>query len=91
MSIYLVNAEERTRKFPRTFKRPHRKKTKNLKILDRVKVCSEGEHFWVLILEILADGSFKGTIDNDLITNKLRYGQIIFLKKEHIFDIEKNG
>jgi hypothetical protein len=54
---------------------------------DAVKVSCAGENFWVVVTEVLADGTYRGTVANDLGRVKdhgLDYGDEVQFSIEHI-------
>lgn len=65
-----VNAQEIAAQHPDTFKVPTAIELAKLKKGSYVKICAEGERFWVKVERIL-DDKIEGIIDNDLVhTNR---------------------
>lgn len=85
----LVNAFLMSIQNPESFDVPSKEDLSNLKINDLVKICCEGERFWVLITQI-NENELIAVVDNDLVnisSHGLRYGDIISLRPENIYSI----
>ena len=54
-----------------------------------VKIRRHGERFWCIIKSIKGD-NITAIVDNNLITKKLKYGDIVRFKKSDILDIYKD-
>ena len=61
-----ANAQELAEQYPDTFKVPTATELATLRKGLYVKICAEGERFWVKIERIL-DDKIEGVIDNDLV------------------------
>ena len=91
----LENGEELNREFSETFFIPTRQEREHLlpgeivKLMFRISFDNEQqvERMWVIIQERTADG-YIGLLDNDpYCTEKLRAGEIVKFKPEHIIQI----
>lgn len=74
---------------PDTFDAPCKEGLDAIKEGDSVKVCNEGERFWVTVTKI-EDQKITGTVDNDLVRSEmhgLNYGDEISFEKRHIYSI----
>lgn len=85
--VGFVNAQEMAKKHPDTFEVPSLEELNNIKKGDTVKVCENGERFWVNITHIEGD-SIKGIVDNNLVCyHSFNFRDTIDFKKENIYSI----
>lgn len=86
-NLEFVNAQAMHALYSSTFDAPSKTSLKALKAGDQVKVCVNGERFWVVVTEV-TDGIVKGIIDNDLVLQDvLKYKDIIEFPTDCIYDI----
>jgi hypothetical protein len=87
-----VDAQEMRILHPDTFYAPTLEDLQELKDGDWVKVCTEDERFWCIVVEIKGD-QLACVIDNDLVYSHrhgLYYGNIITVRKNNVYDIIKS-
>lgn len=87
--LQFVDAQEMSKKHPDTFEAPSIEELNDLAPDVNVKVCVEGERFWVLITEVNGD-KITGTVDNDLQrthVHGLSLGDTINFEKKHVYGI----
>lgn len=92
------DAQMMAKLYPDTFEAPSIKELNNLKVGDYVKVCidipdrkedePESERFWCDIKKIDGD-KIIGSVGNDLIYLKLKYGKEIEFLKRNVYSIIK--
>lgn len=83
-----VNAYVMSLKYPQSFEAPTKEELDNLKIGDTVKVCRNGERYWVTITNIEGD-TIYADLDNFLIFPDDESENPVF-KKHNIFQIYDN-
>lgn len=67
------------------------KEVEELREGDFVKLCDNGERFWVEIMRI-GVYHFFGRVDNELLNeHSFQFNSLIVFKKEHVYDIVKAG
>ena len=81
-----VNAQQMARENPETFEAPSKTELDNIKPGQPVKVSLNKERFWVLVTKVDGD-NITGTIDNNLLRNNLKYGDIVTFTKDNVFAI----
>jgi len=75
---------------PKTFELPDNFALINIVPGSLVKVCAEGERFWVKILTTDGGRNFTGRVDNELVNthdHNLQLGDFIELQAHHIYQI----
>lgn len=86
-----VNAQEMHRNHPLTFDAPTEAELAGIGPGDLVKVCVEGERFWVKVTEPTAE-MFTGTVDNILLCTDrhgLSYQDAVTFGRECVYDLIK--
>ena len=82
----LINAEVMRVAHPNTFGRPDAEELSALKKGDIVKVAIQGERFWVIITKV-KQPVLEGIVDNDLLTDQLKYKDLIRFHTDNIYQI----
>lgn len=78
-----ADAQQRARENPETFKVPSEQDLGSLRVGDLVKLCSNGERFWVELVSLTDDGQLGGVpASADAPIGILRFA------RRHIFDVE---
>lgn len=85
-NIEFENAQKMKQQHPQTFYAPDDLELAALKPGDQVKVCTDNERFWTEVISVV-DGIITSRVDNDLITEQLKYNDIITFKPENVYDI----
>lgn len=85
-NIKFVDAQEMKRQYPDKFFAPDIEELVRIQPGDFIKVCTENERFWVEVISV-EDGVITGRVDNDLITQTLRFNDVISLEPRHVYDI----
>lgn len=86
----LIDAQQMAVEHPGSFEAPSISDLKRLKRNHVVKICRNGERFWVLIKHIEGD-IVQGTIANRLTVSEnaeLPYGTRVQFEKRHIYQTE---
>lgn len=84
-----VNAQEMHQNHPLTFDAPTDAELAGVGPGDLVKVCVEGERFWVRVTEA-AGGTLAGTVDNILLCTDrhgLSYQDAVTFGRECVYDL----
>lgn len=85
-NIEFVNAQAMHSLNPGTFEVPAAAALQNLRVGNWVKVCVNRERFWCVVTGING-GIVTGRIDNDLLQDGLKCGDIIEFPNDCIYDI----
>lgn len=84
--VKFEDAQKLKKQHPQTFYAPEPEELSRIRPGDFVKVCAYRERFWAEVISI-KDGTITARIDNDLLTQWLRYNDIIKFKAEHVHNI----
>jgi len=84
--IKFENARELKEQHPATFYAPDKKELDRIAPGDFVRVCTDDERFWVEVVAV-ENGIITGRVDNDLITRRLKYNDIISFRPDNVFNI----
>lgn len=79
------NAQQMARLYPETFFVPSYEVLSLLKPGHLVKFCSNRERFWVILTDVQGK-RFTGKVDNHLVLNDLKMGEIVKFTMANIFD-----
>ena len=88
----LENAEMLQKKNPTTFSRPEPYLLLAIQPGWFVKVCSGGERFWCLVLDIDSQNKLTVAVDNELVcadSHGLKYGDIFRCEMAHIYSVSR--
>ena len=83
----LVDAREIHKKHPTTFDVPDDDDMARIAPGWMVKLSANRERFWVEVNSVVPE--LTGVVRNDLITPKLRRGDVVAFKRNNVYDIEK--
>ena len=88
--ITLVDAVEMNRKHPETFHIESEEARRSLQVGDWARLGFQceglaGERMWVKITEVLGDGKYVGTLDNDPVNLPLKRGKKVSFEARHIY------
>jgi hypothetical protein len=84
------DAEEMQKQNLETFFRPSEQELQSLKAGMLAKLCTGGERFWVIVIEVEGD-KIRGVVDNELVrteTHGLKLNDLIEFEFRHIYDID---
>lgn len=81
-----VNVKKMHSNYPDNFDIPTQDELDNIKINDSVKISNGLERFWAQIIEVNTL-YLLGRVDNELITNDYKLGDIIMFERHNIYDI----
>lgn len=85
----LINARLLAFEFPDTFSTPSDAEIKRLKPGDFVKVCRNGDRFWVRV-DGFVGRRWHGTVANELVGSPdLSFGDSFYFMRKHIYDVLK--
>lgn len=85
-NIEFINARQKAKDFPDTFKLFDESELKNLKKDDSIKVMLKQERFWINFIKFEND-NIIGTINNVLIVHSLKENEIVSFSKDCVIDI----
>ena len=81
-----VDVKKMHSNYPDTFDIPTQDELDNIKINDSVKISNGFERFWAQIIQVNTL-YLLGKVDNELITNEYKLGDIIMFERHNIYDI----
>lgn len=90
MKSKFIDAQEMQRLNPETFEAPTLEELSKIAVNQHVKICAEGERFWILVTEIKGN-RVSEMIDNDLVKTDehgLKYGDTVIFEKRHIYQTQ---
>jgi hypothetical protein len=83
----LINVEKRAKDNPKTFEIPDLLERQNLKMGHFAKlIFNDKERMWVKVTEVL-EGSYVGTLANEPVVVKMKFGDRVEFEPKHIADI----
>lgn len=84
--VNFVDAQEMHKQYPDTFEVPSKEDLEQLIVGDIVKVSAYNERFWAQITDI-DKSRITATVNNYLLTPRLKYGDIITFGLENVHGI----
>jgi len=90
---HFEDAQRLQKQHPTTFEAPSLSELSGLRVGQFIKVCTEGERFWVK-LEAIEEDKLFGRVDNELVFTErhgLRYNDKVTVQKRHVYDVLKEG
>jgi hypothetical protein len=81
-----ANAQEIHKAFPGTFEVPSNEELNAVVTGDFVKICHMEERFWVKVVSVI-DSLVVGTVENELITSTLKYGETVTFTLDNIYSV----